>query len=333
MTSFRTFREAARRTAARLAFVFLGAALGAPSLWAQDALDGRVVRSGAPGADVPVELHRVSRDARGVVARATTDAAGRFRVALPPPDTGAFTVYFATAEASGVRYFGPALHPGASPDGYTVEVFDTTSAAGVADSVRVSRRDVFLLPEMGGGWEVAELVRVRNPARRTVVADGGRPAVGLALPGGALAFEVGSTDPMRASPDSGSLVRMGDRVWLTEPLVPGERDFFFRYRLAPTTPRAQLPLGRATDTLNVYVRQPGPEVEVRGLGEGTPFSAEGESFLRYTGRNLRTGARVSLAWEGPERSPVDPRLVALAVLGAVLAAGTWLAARRRPSSG
>ena len=34
-----------------------------------------------------------------------------------------------------------------------------------------------------------------------------------------------------------------------------------------------------TDTLAVYVRQPAPGVEVKGLPAGEPFEAEGETFL------------------------------------------------------
>ena len=331
MTHIPRARRAAR-TAARLAPAFLLLALTAAPAAAQS-LSGRVTRGGEGEAGVSVELHRVSTGARGVVGRATTGPGGEFRIPLPPADTaqGGFNVVFATAVVDGVRYFGPALHPGESPDGYQVAVYDTTSAAAAADSVRVTRRDVFLIPEMSGGWEVAEVVRVRNGAGRTLVAAGGKPAVGLALPGGVSEFQAG--DAATDSLVEPGLVQMGERVWLTDPLVPGERDLFFRYRLPAGRGRAALPLAQPTDTLNVYVRQPSPSVRVAGLIAQEPFEAEGERFLRFAGTALAPGARVAVDWRAASGSPVDPRWAALALAAAILAAGAALAVRRGRAAG
>lgn len=340
MTAFRTCREAARPSAARpsaarLALVFAcAAALFAPSLSAQQSLPGRVVRDGEGVAGVRVQLHRVSQAARGQIDSTVSAAGGAFSFRLPPVDTTAgFTVFFATAIADGVRYFGPAVHPGETPAGYAIGVFDTASSQALADSVRVSRRDLFLIPDMDGSMQVAEIVRFRNPARRTLVSES-RPLVSIPLPSGIDRFEAGEGDRADSSrAATPGLARVGDRAWLTEPLVPGNRDVFFRYRVPAGVKRLPVSLGRDTDTLFVYVREPAPDVSASGLGEGEPFQAEGDRFTRYVRTALRPDASIAIDWRGPQPPPVDPRWAALAIAGVILAAGAVLAARRSRAAG
>jgi hypothetical protein len=334
VTPFRHTREAARCAAARLAFVFLLLAAAASSADAQRPLAGRVVREGSGVPGVAVQLHRVTRVSRGQVDSTVSGPDGRFSIPLPPVDSAAgFTVFFATAVADGVRYFGPAVHPDEPAGGYAITVYDTTSSEKLADSVRVSRRDLFLIPDMDGTMQVAEIVRIRNGGRRTLVADA-RPRISVALPPGAEAFEAGEADRADSTraPNAG-LTRVGDQAWVTDALLPGDRDFFFRYRLSPKVKRFPLTFGRATDTLFVYVRQPAPEVRARGIGEGVPYTAEGESFIRYHATGLRAGSAARLDWAGPSPPPVDPRWAALAVAGVILAAGGVVAARRGRAAG
>lgn len=333
-------KRAARCTARRplSLMLLLAAALAAVLSFssaapAQTSLTGRVVKAGEGVADAPVELHRVARDTSGLLARAVTGADGAFTFRVPPADTGGFNVVFATAMVEGVRYFGPALHPGDPGAGYQVVAFDTTSSAGAVDSLRVSRRDVILVAGQRGGWEVAEVVRVDNPLDRTVVGVDGKPVFGLPIPPGATDFQ---TDDPALSESTGEkprdLVLMGGRVLATVPLTPGGRDFFFRYRLPPKTGTLSLPLSGRTDTLALYVRQPAPGVSVQGLPAGEPFEAEGEKFVRYTGTSLPADARIRVRWRGHGGAPVDPRLAAGVATALVLAAGAWFALRRRPSS-
>ncbi|CAA9348887.1 MAG: hypothetical protein AVDCRST_MAG68-3460 [uncultured Gemmatimonadetes bacterium] len=330
-------RGAARRKAGRLAFVF-ALALAAPA--SAQTLAGTVTRAGAPAPGLEVELHRVTRNTRGPVARVSSGLGGAFSIPLPPvQDTAGFTVFFATAVADGVRYFGPVVHGGAGDTRYRIEVFDTTTSRATVDSVHVTRRDVVMIPGSEGGWEVAELVRVDNRARRTLVPDATRPLFGIAIPRGSTAFEAGDGGDGSGSPQAGprqaagEIVRVGDRVWVAAPLVPGERDFIFRYRLPPSPQQATLPVEHATDSVNLYVRQPSPDIEVAGLGDSRPFAVEGDQFLLYTGAGVRAGSKVGLDWRGPTPSPVDPRWAALGLTAMVLAAGAWLAVRRGREAG
>ncbi|HEX8454951.1 MAG TPA: hypothetical protein VF647_22935 [Longimicrobium sp.] len=326
-------RGAARRKAGRLAVVLALFACALPA--DAQVIAGRVTRAGTPEPGLVVELHRVTRNTRGPVGKVTSGPGGAFSIPLPPvQDSAGFTVFFATAIANGVRYFGPVVHGGAGDRNYEIQVYDTTSSPAAADSVRVTRRDVVLISGSEGGWEVAELVRVENRARRTLVPDATRPLFGIAIPKGSTAFEAGDGAPGEASPGAGGqqlpgdVVRVGDRVWINAPLVPGERDVIFRYRLAPSPREASIPVEHATDSLNLYVKQPAPEVLVAGLAAPRPFTADGEQFLQFSGAGLRAGSAVGLDWRGPAPAPVDPRWAALAAAGAVLAVGAWLAVRR-----
>ena len=300
----------------------------APAL-SQGRLEGRVVRGGQGVPGAAVTLHRVTRDTSGAVANARAGVDGAFSVALPPPppraagDTSGFIVFFATADVDGVRYFGPPVHAGDARSAYEITAFDTTSAKAAVDSLRIARRDVAMIPTDGGGWEIGEVVRVENRAGRTLVPAGGKPVVGFAVPAEISAFEVGEGE---VRPDE--VARVGDRVWLTSPFPPGTREIFLRYVIPPTVAELAVRGGYPTDTLNVFVRKPGPAVTVQGLSGPSDFQAEGQVFSRYSAYRLDRAARVTVEWHVPMPSPVDPRIAAVALAALVLGAGAWAALRR-----
>lgn len=289
-------------------------------------LQGRVLLGGEGVAGAPVTLHRVTADSSGPVESGSTAADGTFTLSMPPADTAVgFSVFFATAEFRGVRYFGPPLHPGDTGTGYAVEVFDTASASRLPKAVSVARRDLIVLPEEDGSAEVNEIVRVRNSAKQALVVGSGAATWEFRLPKGVVAFEVGDG---QIAPDA--VVRSDERVLVTATLPPGEQELFVRYRLARGTTRTVIPVTLDTDSMSLFVRQPAPETEVAGLAAPTAVEAEGDSFLRYSGAALRPGSTVVMEWDHPGVPPVDPRVAAVAVAGAVLAAGAGLAFRRRP---
>jgi len=322
-----TFRPAVLAT---LVLVFALACAAAPgSAAAQSLVRGRVVRGGAGMAGVPVQLHRVSRDAQGVADSAVSGADGGFSLRRPAVDTaGGFEVVFATAMHHGVRYFGPAVQGGASPDGYEVAVHDTTSAAAAADSVRVTRRDVFLVPDSAkGGWRVVERVRLRNSSDRTIV-PGVRPTVGLTLLSGAQAFVAGGGDP-RTPPLA--MMGIGRQALVKDPLLPGERDVLYRYHLPGSAAGAELAPWEATDTLYLYLPRAASGVKVTGVLDVSAVTVEGEPLTRYGGA-IRPGTRIGVEWGERGGPGSKPGRVTAALLAAAVAAGVgaWmLAARRR----
>jgi hypothetical protein len=307
--------RARRVVCAALLLLLYGVALEPLGAQESQELSGRVLHRESGVAGIEVELHRVTRDTAGIVARTATDARGGFRFLLPPADTAGFNVFFATAEHLGVRYFGPPLHPEESREGYAIAVFDTVAAANADVPVRVVRRDMVVLPEHNGGWEVNEIIQLVNPGTHTLVAVDDQPAWEFHIPVWATSFEVGENEgPV------GGVVRMGERVLLLAPLVPGSREVFVRYRLPDAPPEFGIPVGSATDALNVYVAQPAPTLTVTGLAAQAPIQADGQSFLSYGATDLAPGTVVMLAWR-PGGAPVNPTTAALGVLSLLLAIG------------
>jgi hypothetical protein len=302
-------------------FLLLIAPAAAQESWGGE-LRGQIVLEGAGVSGVEVELHRVTMATSGVIDRITSDASGSFSFRLPPIEEGTFTVVFATAEFHTVRYFGRTLHPNDEPGDYRIEVYDTTSSP--AAPVRIARRDMVLLPQQDGSWEVNEIVRLLNPGRQTVVSGSGMPTVQVDIPERASAFEAGDGDT-----PADQVQRMGDRVLLLIPLLPGEREIFFRYRLPARPATTTLALGTVPDTMNLFVRQPSPRLTVEGLLPTELLQVEGERFLQYTTREGTPRSEITMRWHGSSGPPVSPVTAAVALTIVVLIGGGVAAYRNR----
>jgi hypothetical protein len=226
-----------------------------------------------------------------------------------------------------VRYFGPPLHPTEPRDRYAIAVFDTVAVAAAQTPVRVARRDLVLLPDQAGGWEVNEIVQLFNPGTQTLVARQSMPTWEFRVPAGAEALEAGEGEL-----DASELVRMEDRVLLTAPIVPGTREIFVRYRIPPRPGEFRLPVETPTDSLNVFVRQPAPALSMEGLRIREAIEADGSEFQRYGAADLGPGSVITIGWRG-NGSPIDPTVAALAILSALLLLGAVAAVWRRPRGG
>lgn len=293
---------------------------------AERSLEGTVRLRDQPVPAVPVTLHRVTPNESGPLGQQVSGADGSFRFVLPPADTAEFEVFFATAEYATVRYFGEPIHRGAAVADYAVEVYDTASA--LPGAIRVARRDVVLLPEAQGGWEANEIIRLHNGADRTLVSAGGMPTWEVKLPPGITDFQAGEGDLTAAE-----VSRMGDRVLVLAPLIPGDRELFLRYRIPESLELAALVIGAPTDTMNVFIGQPSPAVEVTGLTTTKVVEAQGEQFVQYGTTALVEGDEVTLAWDAPAGAPVAPEVAGGAAALLVLLVGSWFAFRQRGSAG
>jgi hypothetical protein len=284
-------------------------------------LVGHVLKAGAPMAGVPVTLHRVTSSASGPLATQTSGPDGGFRFTLPPADTG-FAVFFTTADYLSVRYFGPPVHQDEATSGYEVAVHDTTSS--LPGALKTVRRDLVLLPQTDGGWEVDEIVRVRNASDRTLVPRAGQGTWDFQLPEGATDFQTGEGD---VTPDQLRLV--GDRVFLVTSLVPGDRDVYVRYRLPAGHSSSAITLRDGADTVNVFVQQPSPEVTAAPLVARPPVTVEGEKFLQFSGTSVAPGTRVAIRWKAPAHLPFSPVVAGIGAAVLILAVGTAAAVRNR----
>jgi len=293
------------------------------SLGAQEPGDllGQVLRYGEPVSGIPVTLHRVTSEGSGEVASTQSDAEGSFRFPLDRVEGASFTVFFVTVDFQSVRYFGPPIHPDQPREGYAVQVFDSVRELPIPP--RIVRRDVVLMPEAGGSWEVNEIVTVSNSTNLALVAETGRPTWEFRVPAEAIDFEAGEGDILPHE-----INFMGDRVMVLTPLIPGERDLYVRYRISGTRSGSTIPIGEATDTFNLYVRQPSHLTSVIGLETTRMVEAEGERFLQYGGLDLPAGAMISLQW-ARTTPPVDPVVAAVSVTVLLLVAGVAVAWRQR----
>ncbi|HEV2129984.1 MAG TPA: hypothetical protein VGR27_02720 [Longimicrobiaceae bacterium] len=330
----RTLQAGGRASAFYGLAAFLLIAVAGPAAAQQGAADGaagspvegRVVKAGAGQPGLEVTLHRVARDSAGVVGTTRSGVQGAFAFTLPRRDTTDFLVYFTTVDYLGVRYFGPALHPGDPAENYTVEVYDTVTATAGADPLRMVRRELILLPEEGRGWEVNEILQIRNEGRSTLVPGAGVATWEFSIPPGATEFEVGEGEIAPAD-----VQRVEARVFVTAPLQPGTREIFLRYRLPDGERSFELPVDFPTENLNVYVRHPAPAMEASGLTAAGTLASEGESFVRYSAADAAPGERVRLEWQAPRAAPLDPRIAAIVLVLLFFAFGAVAALRRRPS--
>jgi hypothetical protein len=299
-----------------------GALLFLPGLvQGQERLDGRVLLDGRAQGGAEVALHRVTRDTAGVVGRQRSAPDGSFSFRLPARDPDDFQVFFTTVDHLGVRHFGPAVHPGEVPERYEVQLHDTVRvAAGTVSPARVVQRDLIVMQDERGGWEVNEIVRLENPRERTLVGDPGQAVAEFHVPTAIEDFSVGEPDD-----DTGDLLRMGERVLLVSPLLPGTREVFVRYRIPASPGSITLPLQGSVGSVNLFVRQPSAELTVRGLEPAGLIQAEGERFLRFSGPG---GGAVELAWSAPRLPVVSPTTVGVVALALLLAVGLFFALRR-----
>ncbi|MQA88870.1 MAG: hypothetical protein GEU90_01365 [Gemmatimonas sp.] len=290
---------------------------------AADELIGRILRGGEPVPGAPVTLHRVTPEAAGEAARSVTDSEGGFRLPLDLQTESEFNVFFVTTEYLSARYFGDPIHPDSLSGDYVIEVFDTTSTP--AEPVRIVSRDIVLLPEELGSWEVNEIVRVQNPNQKTVVAPDGMPTWQFSIPEEAAQFQVGEGDILPRE-----VTLMDQEVLLITPVTPGERDLWIRYRLPASPARAAFALDQPTESFSLFVEQPSHLISVEGLASTRMVEADGEQYLQYSAQALAPGAQILLEWSNVGSAPVDPVIAAVAATLIVLALGLlWGAIRNR----
>jgi hypothetical protein len=288
-------------------------------------LVGKVMRGDQPVPGSRVILHRVTPQEAGEVGTAVTDSAGQFRFLLESVPNAEFNVFFTTAEYLSVRYFGPAIHADSANAEYIVEVYDTARALPLP--VKITRRDVIMLPGLDGSWEVDDVVEILNPTQIALVSPQGTPTWDTSVPAGATDFEAGQGSPGDVMPTEVNLV--GDRVLLMSPITPGIQSLFMRYRLPKGPADAVLAIDEPIDTVNVFVRQPSHLTSIAGLQTTKEITVDQEKYLMYTGVGLAPGNDLKLEWGRLSGPPIDPVLAAVIATLLLLGVGAWAAVRNQ----
>lgn len=278
-----------------------------------------------PGTPVPgtrVLLHRVGRQAQGVVDSTRTDARGRFWFGFRP-DTSA--LYLVSARHLGIEYFSPPVHTNpARPDtGLTLVVSDTSSAAPVEVE---ARHLVIPRPGPDGARVVLDLLVLRNPSRFTRVArDSLAASFEVPLPPGTVGLEAAEGDFSPAA-----LERQGDRLRVLAPISPGEKQVTVEYVLPGDRDGLELPIERPVGAVNVLAEEPDLTVSGPGITRADSQLIQGRLLHRWTG-TVPAGGVVRIRLPGPAHTPGRILAALVAGMALVLGGAGWRLLRRRPA--
>ncbi len=245
------------------------------------AIRGQVVHAttGEPVAGADVALYALSAMGAPGVARATSDAEGRFSFEGLSNDPS--NSYLVGARHGGVPHPGGRVQfpAGQLEVAVRIPVTDVVQDAGAVQLAEA----IYRLDRLGGSVRVGQSFDLRNAGTTSYFVPrdaraGARPALEVVLPPGATELDM----PLGVMPEG--LERVGDRLRYWGPLHPGPSELAWSYLLpldaegnldfAPEVPR-----GAASTALLV-----GEGAEVRDAGRlvaGEPQTLDGRVYARY----------------------------------------------------
>jgi 5-hydroxyisourate hydrolase-like protein (transthyretin family) len=290
------------------------------------AIEGQVVNAtsgGVPVEGLAVALWALDAQEQRILLQAATDGEGRVRFA--DLDAKAFS-YQLHAEYQGVSYWSDVLAFAEGENLLTpiVEVYDSTAS----DADLWVERAHWILDFDAGAIQAQELQILFNGGTETYIGSGGH-TVHFSLPPGATELQL--AEELMAC----CIERTEGGFVYTQPILPGEMDFFFSY---------QLPYQSGSQTLSkeiiypihhldVMVADTGVSVTGPGLIVQEPLSMEDSRYLRLSAQGLAPGDGLTLnlaslpAESGTNEPPVavSPLLVravqGLGTLATILALG------------
>jgi 5-hydroxyisourate hydrolase-like protein (transthyretin family) len=289
-------------------------------------IEGQILNATSDG--VPVEglsttLWTLDAQQQSMLLQAVTDGEGRVR--FPDLDTQAFS-YQLQAEYQGVSYWSDvqAFSEGENLLALTVEVYDSTTS----DADVWVERAHWILDIQAGAIQAQELQILFNGGTETYVGSGGHTAH-FYLPLGATDLQL--TERLMAC----CIEQTEGGFVYTQPILPGEHDFFFSYLLPYRSGSQTLSkeIIYPIHNLDVMVADTGVSVTGPGLTAQEPLSIEGRRYLHLSAQDLAPGdgltlhlASLPLAGTPSEpRTATSPMLVraviGLGTLATILALG------------
>ncbi len=291
-------------------------------------LAGRVQRVTLGGDSVPfagawVVGHHVDAERQGPVDSVRSDAAGRFRIVVPKPDTGG--VYVVSTRFRDIGYFGVPVPAGdrAGASALSLAVYDTSSQ-GPALTVLL-RHVVLTSPEADGSHRVLDIFQVHNAGTTTRVAADSTGATWRAkLPTGIVDFVLGESD---ISPTA--VRRVGDELLVGAPFPPGDKQVLVTYTLPRGTRDVRIPIDQATSRLDLLVEDSTSSASGAGVQTGPPLEIQGRRFRRFGAERLAAGTVVTLSLAPTTDAGRRFTWLIVVAAGLALGAGLFLLARRR----
>ena len=311
----------------------------AGSLAAQ--IEGEVQIAGdqANLSELQIDVYASLGDAFAVVAHLQPEASGRYSVNLPlRPDNQVFVsvkfqgVTYSTEPvqvlAEGSTMIAPiTVYPTTDDD----SVIRVESSTMVIANVDVSHQQMAIL----------EMLTVVNDSNKVYIGDKrGEPGTGvpgvlnrtltIELPTGAEQFKpLSGLDPEKLLPVGAGFVD-------TEPLMPGQRQVVYSYRIGYPFAVHQFvkPVTYQTDRLRVLIPDLGTEISSPDLQPVGTTELQGRRYQMLAGEDLSPGSKVSIqVADLPVRAPITPldlptlRIMTVVLLALVLGGVVFYATR------
>ncbi len=244
--------------------------------------------TGQPVGDVEVRLRRWQEDIELPPLSVQADPDGSFR--FEGLDTLSHAFYRAEAIYSDVSFPGEfvGFEPGVTQLSLPISVYETTTSD---EAISVERFHFIAFGDQPGFFTVLELYQFSNGGERayvgTVNETGRRETVRMALPAGAqdLFLQTGTMGVDFLETDEGLVA--------TSVIAPGVETFEAAFVYVVAYSGASLSLDRPlyydTTSVNGLVLDVGAKLESEALVFGGERTAQGQTFLQYTGQNLKAG--------------------------------------------
>ncbi len=300
-------------SAARHVLLALGLLLP-PGLHAAT-IEGRVIHPQKPRATAGLEVQLLGIDGAGQSVRRTlrADSQGRFQFAnLPHPGA-----YLLTTAYDGVGFPGGSVvfreEDPEQTKTVSFHVFDRS-----ADASRLRLKTLRLVIEREAGrYRAAQNAVIANAGLEVVVREASQPP---ALRMGVLSGHAEVETPFGKLSHGARME--GDTLELRGPIYPGERETQLFYELASeeTDLHTQLVIPQAVDSLELYVKDFGIEVDAGPLHPSRPERRDNGIYQRWLGFDLAAGTKIPLRIHALPPRRTGPRWLS-AVLAALVAGG------------
>lgn len=248
----------------------------------QELLRGRVVRGDTPVVNEFVMLHSVSSLQAGQVDSVYLDQNGFFEFSLPSFDSlhTMDEVYFASVEYQGVLYFGNAVTAKSQlAELYSIPVFESKTVDAKGMSLPLKVRNV-LLEMTENTWRVRDVIAIENSGEETLVPTSDGVVWSYPLPRGFRNAEL-----VRGELPPEDVVFSDEQVLVSAPIPPGERMLVILYEMPGLD--VIFPSPGSTESFEIFVKEPGPSLQISNLAPLDVVSLEpGSTYRRYSGTNL-----------------------------------------------
>ncbi len=270
------------------------------------------VKNGTTGqlvANAEVRLRRWQADTELPALTTKADASGNFR--FEGLDTGNQVFYRAEVTYSDVPFpskFAD-FEPGATQLSLPLDIYETTSED---TAITIDRFHFIIMSDQPGTFAVLELYQFSNQGNRAYIGsldkDGQRETVRVALPEGAQNLTLqGGTLGIDFLQTDGGLVA-------TSPVVPGSDtfDMALMYAIPYTGTSISLnrPLYYTTTSVNGLMLDAGEKLTSHALTLVGPRAVQNQTYLQYSGQNLKAGAVLPLQLDDLDKmkvaSPATP---------------------------